>query len=725
MNLLLFLLLLVPTPLLATECDDTIIPAVNELVRIPRPDILYIAKNGGNVSSDDRVLMMSGRPESSRTFGTRIFEMISMLYGDIDVHGYRVMNGFGEVLDVWDQRPVWTPIVYAVPPGDHWMWPPVYLGHRVCIDTEDKEHVCLETMSVRPRVFSIESYLSEEETTAIRELGRDRTVKSRVYEATGQVESEVRTSSQAWIYPQELEAAAAVSARTASVLRMSDHLSSLFEPMQVVHYDPTQRYESHYDYFPTENYPDHPQIQARVNRYATVFYYLNEVEEGGETVFPRSDATDDSYLLGPIHNYADCTRGLRVKPRRGAAVLWYNLLPEGQMDAAFDTYSMHGGCTVTKGEKWGANHWVSNKLYRPKGEETTKRAAAEAVAEEEGSISVTIFPNGGNNSGTEPTVTVTLTPSEDPTALATLIDEAIAGLGTCMAKCGRRGVSRTPDTLRLHTVRGDPLKDTASLVDGELLFLVPEDETWVWPGVKLGHRVVVCETCGANDGPIELETLSLAPRAFRVTGIVSEEDAELITEAARPKLFKSQVIEGGREFDHPGRTSSQTWMPLKSSPAVARVEERACAAVKIPRTARYHETMQVVSYVDGQKYDAHYDTFDPKLFPDNVSVQQGRQRLLTLFFYLVEPEEGGHTVFPRADVPGSYGEDKPIYNNADCSRGLQVPPNRLSAVLWYNLDARDGAHMDGVTDVRSLHSGCPVTKGEKVGANLWFYNKNV
>jgi len=658
-----------------------------------------------------------------------------MLYEIDDPRGYRVFNGFGEQLDVWDQRDVWTPIVYAVPPGDHWMWPPVYVGHRVCLDTVNKDHVCLDTLSVRPRVFSIESYLSDDETDAIRELGRDRTVKSRVFEATGQVESKVRTSSQAWIHPSELDAAAAVSARTASMLRMSGNLSTLFEAMQVVHYDPTQRYESHYDYFPTENYPNHPQIQARVNRYATVFYYLNDVEEGGETVFPRSDATDDSYLLGPIHDYADCSRGLRVKPQRGAALLWYNLLPAGQMDAAVDEYSMHGGCTVTRGEKWGANHWVANKVYRPKEEVQAAQASPGDTpppppppppsGDNEGAVHVTIFPNGGNNSGTEPSVEVTLSPSNDPAALAALLDEAVAGLGTCMERCGRRGVSRTRDSLTLRNTVGEAVEDTSSLTDGELLFLVPNDETWVWPGITLGHRAVVCETCGADDGPIVLETLSLAPRAFRVTGIVSEEDAELITEAARPKLFKSQVIEGGREFDHPGRTSSQMWMSASMSPAVSRVEERACAAVKIPRSARYHETMQVVSYVDGQKYEAHYDTFDPKLFPDNVQVQQGRQRLLTLFFYLVEPEEGGHTVFPRADLPGSYGKDEPIYNNGDCSRGLQVEPTRLSAVLWYNLDATNGTHMDGTTDIRSLHSGCPVTKGEKVGANLWFYNKNV
>jgi prolyl 4-hydroxylase len=46
--------------------------------------------------------------------------------------------------------------------------------------------------------------------------------------------------------------------------------------------------------------------------------------------------------------------GLKIKPEKGNAILFYNLLPNGQ----FDTLSYHGGCPILKGEKWAANKWI-------------------------------------------------------------------------------------------------------------------------------------------------------------------------------------------------------------------------------------------------------------------------------------------------------------------------------------------------------------------------------
>ena len=33
-------------------------------------------------------------------------------------------------------------------------------------------------------------------------------------------------------------------------------------------------------------------------RFATVLYYLNDVEEGGETAFPLADCSDDEFEVG-------------------------------------------------------------------------------------------------------------------------------------------------------------------------------------------------------------------------------------------------------------------------------------------------------------------------------------------------------------------------------------------------------------------------------------------
>merc|ERR1712039_473877 len=56
-----------------------------------------------------------------------------------------------------------------------------------------------------------------------------------------------------------------------------------------------------------------------------------------------------------------CTHGLKVRPRRGTVIMWYNYLAS----ARGDRNALHAGCPVGKGlTKWSGNKWVSTKpLY--------------------------------------------------------------------------------------------------------------------------------------------------------------------------------------------------------------------------------------------------------------------------------------------------------------------------------------------------------------------------
>jgi prolyl 4-hydroxylase len=101
------------------------------------------------------------------------------------------------------------------------------------------------------------------------------------------------------------------------------------------------------------------------NRFATVFFYLNEPESGGETGFPRSGKLDQP------RDFLDCTRGIAVKPRRLAVLIFYSMLPNGD----FDQTSLHAGCDVKAGVKWSANFWFWNQVQ-------TSFATAEAMAAE-------------------------------------------------------------------------------------------------------------------------------------------------------------------------------------------------------------------------------------------------------------------------------------------------------------------------------------------------------
>jgi prolyl 4-hydroxylase len=74
----------------------------------------------------------------------------------------------------------------------------------------------------------------------------------------------------------------------------------------------------------------------------TLFLYLNDVEEGGETHFPHIDTV--------------------VKPKRGRAVLWPSVLNEAPNIKDFRTE--HEAWAVKKGIKYGANAWMHQRDYR-------------------------------------------------------------------------------------------------------------------------------------------------------------------------------------------------------------------------------------------------------------------------------------------------------------------------------------------------------------------------
>ncbi|XP_067052247.1 transmembrane prolyl 4-hydroxylase-like [Acropora muricata] len=149
------------------------------------------------------------------------------------------------------------------------------------------------------------------------------------------------------------------------------------EWMQVVQYGPFGHYHGHLDSNPFED-PTIPcchqnhfgKPECRVCRLITILYYLNNVEEGGETAFLIADnttitpqeledpnATTDEFNLSVNCHLAN----LVIPPKKGKAIMWYNnyIDPDSGLLGSVDRYSLHGGCDIIKGEKWIANNWIT------------------------------------------------------------------------------------------------------------------------------------------------------------------------------------------------------------------------------------------------------------------------------------------------------------------------------------------------------------------------------
>jgi prolyl 4-hydroxylase len=111
------------------------------------------------------------------------------------------------------------------------------------------------------------------------------------------------------------------------------------EGLQVLHYGEGGEYQPHFDYFSPGDPGSEAQMVVGGQRTATLLIYLNDVAQGGATVFPEL--------------------GLRVLPKKGSAVYFEYSNRHGQVDPL----TLHGGEPVEKGEKWIITKWMRQRSY--------------------------------------------------------------------------------------------------------------------------------------------------------------------------------------------------------------------------------------------------------------------------------------------------------------------------------------------------------------------------
>ncbi|CAI5937738.1 unnamed protein product [Closterium sp. NIES-64] len=175
---------------------------------------------------------------------------------------------------------------------------------------------------------------------------------------------------------------------------------------------------------------------------------------------------------------------------------------------------------------------------------------------------------------------------------------------------------------------------------------------------------------------------------------------------ARPNMTRSEVVaDNGTEEIDPIRTSYGTFLETAQDDVIKRIEDRIATWTFL--APENQESMQVLRYAVGQKYDAHHDFFE-----EDEKQQQGGHRYATVLMYLTDGFHGGETVFPDSEKDKQEKDD----TWSDCGKqGVAAKPVKGDALLFFSLKP------SAEPDLASLHAGCPVLAGEKWSATKWIH----
>lgn len=205
------------------------------------------------------------------------------------------------------------------------------------IKTEDRDVLVSFRMS-KPVVALFDNLLSSEECDELIKISALKLTRSTIVDpATGKGEViEARTSYGTYFSLNENPFIAKLDRRIAKVMNWPIENG---EGIQILNYKIGGEYKPHFDYFSWDETGSEVHLARGGQRVSTLVMYLNDVEDGGETLFP--------------------TLGLSVTPKKGSALYFEYCNSQGQVDPL----TLHGGNPVVAGSKWIATKWMRQNRF--------------------------------------------------------------------------------------------------------------------------------------------------------------------------------------------------------------------------------------------------------------------------------------------------------------------------------------------------------------------------
>jgi prolyl 4-hydroxylase len=200
-----------------------------------------------------------------------------------------------------------------------------------------------EQMSDDPLVQVIDDFVTETERHHIIRLTADKLDTALVSAVGASKTSDGRTGSVAWVKHDQTPIVRGLVKRVSNLVGIPVRHA---ESLQVVHYGETQEYKPHFDAYDMNTEKGKQRTERGGQRIVTALMYLNEVEDGGGTIFPRLD--------------------LEVEAQPGRMVIFHNLADRTLTDMTRHPKSLHGGSPVWGGQKWACNLWFRAQPYQQK-----------------------------------------------------------------------------------------------------------------------------------------------------------------------------------------------------------------------------------------------------------------------------------------------------------------------------------------------------------------------
>ncbi|MDX1491825.1 MAG: 2OG-Fe(II) oxygenase [Pseudohongiellaceae bacterium] len=204
-------------------------------------------------------------------------------------------------------------------------------------NTLRQEYPLGKQIAQEPIVQVIDDYLNDDEIATLIAAGEDKLEPAKVSSATGGITSKGRSGRNFWLPHGHNETVKALCLRLAELVQLPLNQA---ESLQLIHYFESQEYAPHFDAWDANTEAGQRCMKRGGQRLITCLLYLNDVDEGGGTIFPKLKQ--------------------QVEAKKGRLVIFHSCYPGTTIR---HPHSLHGGMPVIRGEKWACNLWFRERDY--------------------------------------------------------------------------------------------------------------------------------------------------------------------------------------------------------------------------------------------------------------------------------------------------------------------------------------------------------------------------